>query len=175
MASVPPREEALPVPAPAPARAETVPGAADHQEEADARVLGQLAAGEDPEAAAAVTWVVLNRAGCSVRPLRCRVPVLEVVRARRQFGTRKGHRWLAAWSIRRDVPDPVAAEVAAVLSGERLDPTGGATHFHRVGTWVPPYAPPPGRWFRSGSHAFYRAARLNTGHGSGAVVRSPRR
>ena len=53
--------------APAPA-GEVTPDAALAELEADAEVLSQLAAAEDPRAVSAVVWVVLNRGGCRVAP-----------------------------------------------------------------------------------------------------------
>lgn len=155
-AVLPPPEEPLPTPAPSPAREE--PSAALAAElEADAYLLAQVATGEDPKAAAAVTWVVLNRAGCQVAPLRCRVPVLQEVKKHRAFGTMKGGRWHPAWTPGRSAHVRVLAEVVAVLDGRIPDPTRGATHFHRVGTWTPPWAPPSRFWTRHGSHSFYKS------------------
>lgn len=146
----------LPKVAPAPA-AEVRDLALAALEEADAEVLAQLATAEDPEAPAAVAWVVLNRAGCRPPGLSgCRAPVLEVVRARRQFGTSLRGVWRAAWSPRGESSVRARAVVSAVLQGLVADPTDGATCFHRVGTWVPPWAPARGRWKVLGSHAFYR-------------------
>jgi spore germination cell wall hydrolase CwlJ-like protein len=123
--------------------------------EVDAALLAQLAQAEDPRAVAAVVWVVLNRAGCEVAPLRCRRPVLSVVTSGRAFGTVRAGRWRASWNLRGRASARVEAEVMAVLHGRVADPTAGATHFHRVGTWVPPWAPAPSRWRVLGSHAFY--------------------
>jgi spore germination cell wall hydrolase CwlJ-like protein len=127
--------------------------------EADARLLSQLALAEDPRAVAAVVWVVLNRGGCRVGPLRCRRPVLAVVTSGRAFGTVQAGRWRASWDLDGATVARVDEEVRAVLVGARPDPTGGATHFHRVGTWVPPWAPAPARWRVLGSHAFYKESR----------------
>lgn len=124
--------------------------------EADAFLLAQLATGEDPRAPVAVAWVALNRAGCQVAPLRCRVPLLQIVSARRQFGTIKGGAWYPAWTPGSFARTDVQAEVWKVLRGAAPDPTGGATHFHRVGTWTPPWAPARRSWRVYGSHAFYR-------------------
>ncbi len=125
---------------------------------ADARLLSQLALAEDPRAVAAVVWVVLNRAGCQVGPLRCRGSILREVTAGRAFGTVRAGRWRASWDLRGRTVDRVDSEVMAVLGGAVPDPTGGATHFHRVGTWVPPWAPSPRAWRILGSHAFYKEA-----------------
>lgn len=68
----------------------------------------------------------------------------------------RGGRWLPAWTPRRPAAASVVAEVRRVLQGLVPDPTSGATHFHRVGTWVPPWAPGPARRRTFGSHEFYR-------------------
>jgi len=44
----------------------------------------------------------------------------------------------------------------AILVGSIPDPTGGATHFHRVGTPTPSWAPPEKEWRRIGRHYFYK-------------------
>ena len=127
--------------------------------EADTHLLAQLATAEDPRAAVAVTWVVLNRAGCRVAPLRCRVPLLQEVTRPRAFGTFLRGRWSPAWWPDGEVAPHVAMQVRAVLLGAFPDPTEGALCFHRVGTWVPPWAPPVREWRLFGAHAFYRSRR----------------
>ena len=128
--------------------------------EMDVDLLADVAMGEDPEALAAVMWVVLNRR-------RGAEPLETTIRRGRAFGTMKdgrfrpawhrapGHRWArfypGAWAE--------AQETAwDVLLGLRSDPTGGADHFHRRGTWRPPWAPTDVSWVLVGSHHFYRVA-----------------
>jgi spore germination cell wall hydrolase CwlJ-like protein len=151
-------EEPLPEPA---VRVSTAPerGAVEAELEADTLLLAQVGHGEDPRAVAAVAWVVLTRAGCTVAPLECRRPLLKEVTKHRAFGTMKGGRFRPSW--RPDAPAPVraVAVVTAVLDGRLPDPTGGSTHFHRALTWTPPWAPHPRHWRRVGSHVFYREAR----------------
>ena len=126
--------------------------------EMDADLLADVALGEDIEALAAVMWVVLNR--------RQDGEALErTIQDGQAFGSRirgrfhpswhriPGQRWRyyypGAWAI--------AQETAwDVLLGLRPDPTGGADHFHRAGTWRPPWAPTDVSWVRVGSHHFYR-------------------
>jgi hypothetical protein len=127
--------------------------------EMNADVLADVALGEDPDALEAVMWTVLNRAGCSHR-----CPPLELtVRRRRAYGSvirgrfhpswtrRPGRRWRwypAEWAAARRV-------ARDVLEGKVTDPTDGATHFHRRGTWRPPWAPERSAWVLLGQHAFY--------------------
>jgi spore germination cell wall hydrolase CwlJ-like protein len=149
------REDPLPAPADWTSAAPTF-GAADAELEADAFLLAQLATGEDPRAGAAVAWVALNRSGCRVAPLRCREPLLRTVSAHRQFGTVRRGVWHPAWTPSSPARSDVQREVWRVLLGAVPDPTGGATHFHRLGTWTPPWAPSRRAWRVHGSHAFYR-------------------
>lgn len=132
--------------------------------EMDAALLGAVAKQEDAEAAEAIAWVVLNRAGCEIGPkgYACARPFLTVVTEGRAFGTWLSGRWRPSWGRRwthaldRAQLAQVEGDVAAVLLGYVPDPTGGATHFHRLGTWVPPWAPAPSEWRTFGAHAFYR-------------------
>lgn len=128
--------------------------------EMDAEVLARIAAGEDPWAPEAVVWVVLNRAGCAIGPdgYACERPLLDVVLERRQFGTMRGDRFISAWRPRRPVPGHAHEAAFRALLGHTPDPTGGATHFHRAGTWTPPWAPDPRQWRRFGRHFFYQVA-----------------
>lgn len=153
------------LPAPAPATrlrifVPAMPSADRALLEADAQLLAELAVAEDPLAVAAVTWVVVNRSRASSRPL-----LAEVV-AHRQFGTRIRGRWFASWPRTSRWRKAHALKVAAalevvrlVLGGQLPDPTGGATAFHRLGTWTPPWAPGPTRWKVLGRHSFYRLNR----------------
>jgi hypothetical protein len=143
-------EEDLPEPRGLGAPDSPAPDAAEMQLRADARLIAEVIVGEDPRAPHAVAWVVLNRAR------ERRQTILEVVSARRQFhGWWLGRRWHAG-SVR-------VAELSAreVLRGHVPDPTRGATHFHRVGSSTPAWAPAPGKWRRVGSHYFYREAPLH--------------
>lgn len=127
----------------------------------DADLLANMARGEDPKAVEAVTWVALNRAGCEAAPdfLRCERPIAEVVTEGRAFGTMKNGVFIPSWT--RDWDDPeVEGRVQAILYGYVPDPTGGSTHFHRRGTWTPPWAPKPQAWQQFGSHWFYKEAKF---------------
>lgn len=135
-------------------------------QEADARVLAEVALGEDPSAAVAVMWTVLNRAALGYG----RGTVLGVVAQRHAFATVKGGKVVPAWTIekswrrwrrRADRAELEALTLVgvAVLRGEIQDPTGGATHFHRVGTRAPAWAPSPRAWVKCGQHLFYQELR----------------
>jgi hypothetical protein len=130
--------------------------------EMDARMLASLALAEDPQAPAAVMWTAINRSK------ECSCPLVEVVTTGEAYGTLKrwdpdgpmewrpswGRRWTSRWArTRLDDLEGLAYEV---LLGLRADPTHGATHFHRKGTWEPPWAPPLDRRIVFGSHYFYR-------------------
>jgi hypothetical protein len=138
-----------------------IPEATEAQLVMDADLLANMARGEDPNAIDAVTWVALNRAGCEFledSKYDCDRPILEVVTEGRAFGTMKNGRFIPSWT--RDWNDPeVEGRVYVILYGLMPDPTGGSTHFHRIGTWTPTWAPPAREWQRFGSHAFYREAR----------------
>lgn len=152
-----------PLPTPAtPVAVAAVPGptivdAHEAQLEDDARRLADVAMGEDRDAAVAVMWVVLNRAGGR--------PVLEAVTEGRAFGSMIRGRFHPSWSLdpydRWRHPMSVAemhrleGVAQAILLGYIPDPTGGATHFHRIGTWTPPWAPTRDEWTRHGVHVFY--------------------
>ena len=125
--------------------------------EADARAVGELVVGEDPEATVAVAWVVVNRSRSRGQT------VLGVLTAGRQWGTRlRSGRFRPSWPLppawgrRHASAVSAAAEVIlGVLEGRVPDPTRGATCFHRAGTRTPPWAPTPDRWRRFGAHWFY--------------------
>lgn len=137
--------------------------------EMDADILAGVATAEDPHAAAAVAWVVLNRAGCRFLEsapapgYSCVRPLLEVATARDGFGTVRvwagdsAPSWRPSWRPGRGATARAEAVALEILAGALPDPTGGATHFHRVGTWVPPWAPGPRARQRFGSHEFYKA------------------
>lgn len=140
----------------------SLPGADEALLEADAGTVAALAVAEDPGAVEAVAWVVLNRAR------EGRKTVLEVVGARRQFGTTRGGRWRASWprssTWRRrhaELIQDAIRRARPVLEGRIADPTGGSTCFHRSGTWTPPWAPHARSWRRFGSHWFYRPKRTS--------------
>ena len=134
----------------------------------DADVLADVALGEDPWALAAVMWTVVNRAGCPGRPPGPCAELLEaVVRRGQAYGSVRGGRFQRAWGSppgafwARYRPGAWAGarEMAQdVLLGRVPDPTGGATHFHRRGTWRPPWAPAAACWRDVGQHHFYRPA-----------------
>jgi len=129
--------------------------------EMDARLLASLALAEDPQAPAAVMWTAINRSracGCSL---------LEVITTGQAYGTTKqwssgsvewrpswGRRWRSARAFRQ--LDRLEVVAYRALVGLDADPTGGATHFHRRGTWEPPWAPPVTARLVLGSHYFYR-------------------
>ena len=130
--------------------------------EMNARLLASLALAEDPEAPTAVMWTVMNRTH------QCECSILTAVVTGEAYGTRKrwtsdgpvewrpswGHKWRSRYSLRR--LDKLEELAYAVMLGRRADPTGGATHFHRMGTWEPPWAPPRAARMIFGSHYFYR-------------------
>jgi hypothetical protein len=129
--------------------------------EMDARLLASLALAEDPQAPAAVMWTAVNRAracGCSL---------LEAITTGQAYGTTKrwssgtvewrpswGRKWSSAWAHQK--LDQFEVLAYRVLTGLDPDPTYGATHFHRRGTWEPPWAPPLTARLLLGSHYFYR-------------------
>jgi len=127
--------------------------------EMDADLLADVALGEDSEALAAVMWVVLNRR----KPGEALEATIQNGQA---FGSMRGGRFRPSWHRvpgrrwARFYPGHWAqAQETAwdVLLGLSDDPTGGADHFHRAGTWRPSWAPPRGFWTLVGSHHFYRA------------------
>ena len=134
--------------------------------EMDADLLADVALGEDSEALAAVMWVVLNRA-CPVRPYGPTCQSFEAtIQNGQAFGSVRRGRFRPSWHRvpgrrwARFYPGHWAqAQETAwdVLLGLRSDPTGGADHFHRAGTWRPPWAPTDVSWVLVGSHHFYRA------------------
>lgn len=122
--------------------------------EMDARLLASVARAEDPNAPTAVMWVVINRANKYHNG-----NLWHAVTSGEAFGTRKNGRWepiKLTWP-RNARMDQLESRATMILLGKVKDPTGGATHFHRVGTWEPPWAPPLPRRSTFGSHYFYRA------------------
>jgi hypothetical protein len=123
----------------------------------DVRWLADVAMGEDRDAAVAVMWVVLNRAKGR--------PILEAVTEGRSFGSMIGGQFHPSWRLdpygRWRHPLSIAefhrleGVATAILLGYIPDPTGGATHFHRIGTWTPPWAPRRDEWEQHGVHMFY--------------------
>lgn len=134
--------------------------------EMDVDVLADVALGEDPWALAAVMWTVVNRAGCPTLPGAPCAELLEaVVRRGQAYGSVRRGRFRRSWSSRpgafwarfRPRRWAEARERAlSVLLGRVPDPTGGADHFHRRGTWRPPWAPDAACWRDVGRHHFYR-------------------
>ncbi len=125
--------------------------------EMDADLLADVAMGEDPDALAAIMHVVLNRRQGDE-------PLEYTIQNGRAFGTRRAGRFYPAWSRTpgarwaRFYPGQWAnAQGVAwrVLLGLQGDPTGGADHFHRRGTWTPSWAPQDSTWVLVGSHFFY--------------------
>lgn len=149
-----------PAPTPAPPPMEPPPGLKKViPPPPPSRLLAEVALAEDPEAGAAVMWTVVNRAKASRRSY------LAVVTRPGAYGTRKGGQWRPSWwpgrtwtarADQRALRD-LHKTALEVLEGRLADPTGGACHFHRVGTWVPPWAPPEASWTIHGQHAFYTA------------------
>lgn len=135
----------------------TVTDAVQAQLEDDALLLADVAMGEDRDAAVAVMWVVLNRANGR--------PILEAVTEGHAFGSMIRGEFHPSWTMdpyeRWRHPLSIAelhrfeGIAQAILLGYIPDPTGGATHFHRVGTWTPPWAPSRDEWERYGRHVFY--------------------
>ena len=134
--------------------------------EMDADVLADVALGEDPNALAAVMWTVINRQRSSTlwdsTPYE---PLIEqVVQSGHAYGTMKRGRFIPAgsqapksrWKHRRMAWEFAQTMAWDVLLGLQPDPTGGATHFHRRGTWTPSWAPERAQWIRRGAHEFYR-------------------
>jgi spore germination cell wall hydrolase CwlJ-like protein len=128
--------------------------------EMNATLLAAVARAEDPNAPAAVMWVVRNRARAWHRN-----DLFRAVFDGESFGTRK--KLGGAWEpIRTNWPRnarmiQLESLAIQVLLGKRKDPTGGATNFHRVGTWEPPWAPPLNMRKVFGSHYFYKAYKPN--------------
>jgi len=118
----------------------------------EAPLLARVAKSEDPSAGAAVMWTVLNRAR------EYRTSIFEEV-------TRPGQ-YQGIWTVQAKawLDNPLdAAQLQAlertarqVLRGALPDPTGGATHFHRVGTADPPWAPEEAKRILVGKHWFYK-------------------
>jgi hypothetical protein len=133
----------------------------DARLEMDARLLASVARAEDPEAPTAVMWVVKNRAIHWYRG-----DLTRAVTDGEAFGTRytrgpNAGKWVPISLNWPRTPRMMELEALAykVLLGQRRDPTGGATHFHRVGTWEPPWAPPLNMRKVFGAHYFYKAVK----------------
>jgi len=126
----------------------------DAQLEMDAGLLAAVARAEDPEAPTAVMWVVRNRARAWHKG-----SIAKAVFDSESFGTRKNGVWVPIRTYWPRNSRMIQLEGIAfqVLMGQRKDPTGGATNFHRVGTWEPPWAPPLPMRRVFGSHYFYKA------------------
>jgi Cell Wall Hydrolase len=114
----------------------------------DAVLLATIAKSEDPTAADAVIWTVLNRA----RKARASIATVATPGAYHGLAVKRD------WSRRADQKQfAECLRVArAVLAGRLPDPTAGATHFHRIGTPDPPWAPEPAVRRVFGAHEFYR-------------------
>lgn len=114
--------------------------------EMDADILARVALEEDPHAAAAVMWVVLNR--------RAPGQLLEEVATPEGFhGLRQLSPVVTPWDHRRW--GRLQETARSVLLGLVADPTGGADHFHRHGSWTPPWAPQAASWVHLGRSCFY--------------------
>jgi hypothetical protein len=106
-------------------------------------------------------WTAINRSracGCSL---------LEAITTGQAYGTTKQWssgrvEWRPSWGRKWSSPfarkrlDQFEILAYRILTGLDPDPTGGATHFHRRGTWEPPWAPPLTARLLLGSHYFYR-------------------
>jgi len=126
----------------------------DARFEMDARLLASVARAEDPKAPTAVMWVVINRARAWHKG-----DIGAAVTTGEAFGTRRNGIWEPInlnWprNLRMTQLEGLAYHI---LLGKVKDPTRGATHFHRVGTWEPPWAPPMRERKMFGSHYFYKA------------------
>lgn len=116
-----------------------------------ARTLVQICvwreAQDVPEAWAAVTWVILNRALKLTRikepPMSLDIAIQHVVTAPYQFSsmTVKGDVNTIKWPLPSMVWNAVAKSVDAVLGGVTPDPTGGATFY-----FSPPLIEAPSTW-----------------------------
>jgi len=132
-------QAALPTAAPVPIAAliPILPSATLAQQSMDAELLAAVALSEDPDAAVAVMHVVLNRART------CNKTVLEIVATPEQFhgwgrGLDPRRGWQDGWS--RGRLQSLEGLAWRVMRGEVPDPTRGATHFHAIGSWEPPWA-----------------------------------
>lgn len=138
-------------PAPAPV-AELRYSAEVGEAEMDINLLADVAMAEDPSAGVAVMWTIINRSRESGRSY------LDVV----SDGEYHGYQTVDSWRRWRHPLD--RAEVIRLRETARLillglvpDPTRGATHFHALGTWLPPWAPGPRARVDVGASTFYRA------------------
>lgn len=119
---------------------------------ADAELLAAVAKSEDPHAATAVMWTVLNRVEGRASD------VLGAATSGAYHGMTRHGDPRRRWTNVLDRQQFARLRVVAldVLEGRRPDPTAGATHFHRIGSPTPAWAPDPRLWRTFGEHAFYR-------------------
>jgi spore germination cell wall hydrolase CwlJ-like protein len=120
---------------------------------ADAETLAAVAWSEDPSAAVAVMYTVINRA-----QIRDTSVYREAIAADAYHGFSRGRDpWTRASRCPSCRAEMLSLRITArrVLDGATPDPTRGATHFHRVGSETPVWAPTPRRWRRIGQHYFY--------------------
>jgi spore germination cell wall hydrolase CwlJ-like protein len=126
------------------------------QRDSDVETLAAVAWSEDPSAAIAVMYTVLNRA---------RIRGTSVYREAGMPHAFQGFsRGQDPWTRSRRCPS-CRAEIISLRSVARLvidrsvkDPTRGATHFHRVGTEPPAWAPTAKLWTTLGAHHFYNVS-----------------
>jgi hypothetical protein len=132
--------------------------------EMDVSLLATVALAEDMKAPTAVMWVVRNRARAWHRG-----SLLAAVTFGESFGTRKV--WIpgqpSEWrpiDLKGFPNHPLRKSfentATLILLNRLKDPTGGATNFHRIGSWDPPWAPELSNRRIFGSHYFYRAVKV---------------
>lgn len=120
--------------------------------EKDASVMAETAKSEDPEAAAAVMWTLLNRSKRSGSV----IPEAEALRPGQYHAMWRGNP-SAKWTNYLDRQDyqRILALAKGVLDGTIPSPIGDRTHFHALGTPAPAWAPPANEWLTVGKSAFY--------------------
>jgi spore germination cell wall hydrolase CwlJ-like protein len=118
----------------------------------DRDTLAKTAKAEDPSAAAAVMWTLINRS----RKNKTTIPEAEALRPGQYHSWRGGDpskRWTnyldqKQYQEMQDIADKV-------LSGEIKSPIGDRKFFHRLDSPTPAWAPDESKWLKVGKHAFY--------------------
>ncbi len=123
-----------------------------HVREVDRDTLAKTAKSEDPNAAAAVMWTLINRS----RKNKTIIPEAEALRPNQYHGWNNGDP-SKKWTNRLDQKQYKEMQSIAdsVLSGETKSPIGDRKFFHRLGTPTPKWAPAEEKWLKHGQHAFY--------------------